>query len=91
MLEGDVVRVKDLLPKHQNPKKLPYLEYYEDYVGRAGIVMYVSKGYDNILMGGTARLIAIVKFKDGKELCFEQEELEPISLVDFYSDKEWNG
>ena len=83
MIGGDVVRVKDLLPKHQNPNKLPYLEYYEDYVGRAGIVMYVSRGYKNP--------IAIVKFKDGKELCFEQEELERLSLADFYSDKEWNG
>lgn len=83
MIGGDVVRVKDLLPKHQNPNKLPYLEYYEDYVGRAGIVMYVSRRYEGP--------IAIVKFKDGKELCFEQEELERISLADFYSDKEWNG
>lgn len=89
MIEGDVVRVKDLLPKHQNPKKLPYLEYYEDYVGRSGIVMHASRGYYTMM--GTARFIVIVKFKDGKELCFEQEELEPISLFDFHNDKEWNS
>ncbi len=76
MIEGDVVRIKELLPKHRNPKKLPYLEYYEDYLDSFGIVKYTSKGYENP--------IAIVKFiKDGKELCFEQEELEPISLARF--------
>ena len=79
MIEGDAVNIKELLPKHQNPNKLPYLEYYEDYMGKVGLVMYVSMGYENP--------IAIVKFKDGKELCFDQSELEMSNLVDFYG--EW--
>ena len=71
MFEGDVVKIKKLLSKHQNPDKLPYLEYYEDYMGKVGLVMYTSTGYENP--------IAIVKFKDGKELCFDQSELEKMN------------
>ena len=68
----DPVKIVRLLDRHKNLDRLPYLQNYEDYLDKEGVIVYITHGY------GEDRYI--VRFADGKELCFETEEIALIPL-----------
>ena len=62
---GDKVRVIRLSVKHRGPYAA-WQEDFESTLGKVGEVVYIN----------TPRTSIIIKFPDGKELCYDPVELE---------------